>query len=124
MEPIKIWINIKDPDYLSIKNDFREQLKDLETIKYRKIKKPIGTGELGYEQVVGYVIENYDKLLVLVFALINITKYIIKRHKAHKKDKKHIKRNHIVVVIIIGDNKLTFPANRKAENTFINNIKD
>lgn len=120
MEPVKLLLDTESPIYDEMRDVLQENLNALETIKFKTTPGRIKIPTLGVEQIIEFVIENYDKLIPLVTAILNIINSILarKRHLAQKKVKKTQ-----VITITIGENKLSLPAGKKAQKRFLESLE-
>ncbi len=120
MEKIKLLLESENPIFEDVRDELHKNLKALETVEFKTIKEPIKPGTLGPEQIVGFVIDNYESLLTLIIAILNIMGLILARRKPPV-EKEKSKAN--VVIIMVGDNKIILPASKSAQNKFLKSLE-
>ena len=121
MEPIQLLFETENPMFEEVRNEFQKNLEALESIEFKIIKEPIKPGTLGPEQIVGFVIENYDKVIPLIAAILNIINLILaQRRRPIEKGKGETD----VIIIMVGDNKIILPASESAQRKFIKSLED
>lgn len=114
MEQVKILIETESPLYEEVKKELQQNLTALKTIKLKTIQKPTEPGTLGPVQIVGFIIENYDKIIPLVTAILNLVNLILPKKKRQTRE---------VVVIKIGENKLSLPASSADQKKFLKKLE-
>ena len=120
MKQIEIRIDPDNTAYEAIQTELRKNLAALETIRFRTISEPVGPGTLtGGEQIVGFVIEHYDKLVPLVSSVLTIATQILAwTRKPRDKDRDK------PLVIIIGGEKIKLPSSPEARRRFLKKLEE